>query len=99
MNYITNTNPEIKVKIPHNTVEILKILIKNASNEFDNISSNLQKIIEDNKIDFKDIPEFMHTEEPLDRMVLIILWLITIYFIFNVARFIWGLIHPILEYF
>ena len=59
MNYITNTNPEIKVKIPHNTVEILKILIKNASNEFDNISSNLQKIIEDNKIDFKDIPEFI----------------------------------------
>ena len=30
MNYITNTNPEIKVKIPHNTVEILKILIKNC---------------------------------------------------------------------
>lgn len=59
MNYITNTNPSMKAKLPHNTVEILKILIKNSSNEFDNISSNLQKIIDDNKIDFKDIPEFI----------------------------------------
>ena len=59
MNYITNKNPDMKVNIPHNTVEILKILIKNSSNEFDNISNNLQKIIDDNKIDFKDIPEFI----------------------------------------
>ena len=27
MNYITNKNPDMKVNIPHNTVEILKILI------------------------------------------------------------------------
>ena len=59
MNYITNKNPNINLNIPHNTVEILKILIKNSSNEFDNISNNLQKIIDDNKIDFKDIPEFI----------------------------------------
>lgn len=63
MNYITNTNPTTNVKIPHNTVEILKILIKNSTNEFDNISSNLQKIIDDNKIDFKDIPEFIQLVE------------------------------------
>lgn len=63
MNYITNTNPNMKVNIPHKTVEILKILIKNSSNEFDNISSNLQKIIDDNKIDFKDIPEFIQLVE------------------------------------
>jgi len=63
MNYITNKNPDMKVNIPHNTVEILKILIKNSSNEFDNISSNLQKIIDDNKIDFKDIPEFIQLVE------------------------------------
>ena len=63
MNYITNKNPDIKVNIPHNTVEILKILIKNSLNEFDNISSNLQKIIDDNKIDFKDIPEFIQLVE------------------------------------
>lgn len=63
MNYITNNNPNMKVNIPHNTVEILKILIKNSSNEFDNISSNLQKIIDDNKIDFKDIPEFIELVE------------------------------------
>ena len=59
MNYITNKNPDMKVNIPHNTVEILKILIKNSSNEFDNISNNLQRIIDDDKIDFKDIPEFI----------------------------------------
>jgi hypothetical protein len=63
MNYITNKNPVMNVIIPHNTVEILKILIKNSSNEFDNISSNLQKIIDDNKIDFKDIPEFIQLVE------------------------------------
>ena len=63
MNYITNKNPDMKVNIPHNTVEILKILIKNSSNEFDNISSNLQKIIDDNKIDFKDIPDFIQLVE------------------------------------
>lgn len=63
MNYITNKNLDIKVNIPHNTVEILKILIKNSSDEFDNISSNLQKIIDDNKIDFKDIPEFIQLVE------------------------------------
>lgn len=63
MNYITNKNPTMKVNIPHNTVEILKILIKNSSDEFDNISSNLQKIIDDNKIDFKDIPEFIQLVE------------------------------------
>ena len=63
MNYITNNNPDMKIDIPHNTVEILKILIKNSSNEFDNISSNLQKIIDDNKIDFKDIPEFIQLVE------------------------------------
>lgn len=55
MNYITKKN----LNIPHNTVEILKILIKHSSNEFDNISNKLEKIIEDNKIDFKDIPEFI----------------------------------------
>lgn len=59
MNYITKSNPNMKIDIPHNTVEILKILIKNSTDEFDNISNNLQKIIEDNKIDFKDIPEFI----------------------------------------
>lgn len=61
MNYITNVNPNVNpnVNIPHNTVEILKILIKNSSNEFDNISNNLQRIIDDDKIDFKDIPEFI----------------------------------------
>jgi hypothetical protein len=63
MNYITNKNPDMKVNIPHNTVEILKILIKNSSNEFDNISSSLQKIIDDNKIDFKDIPDFIQLVE------------------------------------
>lgn len=63
MNYITNKNPVMNVIIPHNTVEILKILIKNSLNEFDNISSNLQKIIDDNKIDFKDIPEFIQLVE------------------------------------
>lgn len=63
MNYITNKNPDMKVNIPHNTVEILKILIKNSSNEFDNISSNLQTIIDDNKIDFKDIPDFIQLVE------------------------------------
>lgn len=63
MNYITNKNPDMKINIPHNTVEILKILIKNSSNEFDNISSNLQKIIDDNKIDFKDIPDFIKLVE------------------------------------
>lgn len=63
MNYITNKNPDMKVNIPHNTVEILKILIKNSSNEFDNISSSLQKIIDDNKIDFKDISEFIQLVE------------------------------------
>jgi len=63
MNYITNKNPDMKVNIPHNTVEILKILIKNSSDEFDNISSNLQKIIDDNKIDFKDIPDFIQLVE------------------------------------
>ena len=63
MNYITNKNPDMKVNIPHNTVEILKILIKNSSNEFDNISNNLQKIIDDNKIDFKDIPDFIQLVE------------------------------------
>jgi hypothetical protein len=63
MNYITNKNPTMKVNIPHNTVEILKILIKNSSDEFDIISSNLQKIIDDNKIDFKDIPEFIQLVE------------------------------------
>ena len=63
MNYITNSNPDMKIDIPHNTVEILKILIKHSSNEFDNISSNLQKIIDDNKIDFKDIPEFIQLVE------------------------------------
>lgn len=59
MNYITNNNVTMKINIPHNTVEILKVLIKNSSNEFDNISNSLQKIIEDNKIDFKDIPELI----------------------------------------
>ena len=63
MNYITNKNPDMKVNIPHNTIEILKILIKNSSNEFDNISSSLQKIIDDNKIDFKDIPDFIQLVE------------------------------------
>jgi hypothetical protein len=70
MNYITNKNPDIKVNIPHNTVEILKILIKNSLNEFDNISSNLQKIIDDNKIDFKDIPEFIQLVENIYILII-----------------------------
>ena len=60
MNYITDKNNiNNNIKIPSNTIEIIKILIKNTSNEFDIISKNLQKIIEDNKIDFKDVPEFI----------------------------------------
>jgi len=60
MNYITDkNNNNNNIKIPSNTIEIIKILIKNTSNEFDIISKNLQKIIEDNKIDFKDVPEFI----------------------------------------
>lgn len=70
MNYITKTNPNIKVNMPHNTVEILKILIKNSSNEFDNISNNLQKIIEDNKIDFKDIPELILLVENIYTLII-----------------------------
>jgi hypothetical protein len=69
MNYITNTNLDKKVNIPHNTVEILKILIKNSDDEFDNISSNLQKIIDDNKIDLKDIPEFIELVENIYKLI------------------------------
>lgn len=70
MDYITNTNPNMKVSIPHNTVEIMKILIKNSTNEFDNISSNLEKIINDNKIDFKDIPEFIQLVENIYILII-----------------------------
>ena len=55
MNYITKKD----VKIPQYSIEILKILIKCSSNEFDTITLSLQKIIDDNRIDFKDIPEFI----------------------------------------
>ena len=55
MNYITKKD----VKIPQYSIEILKILIKCSSNEFDTISVSLQKIIDDNRIDFKDVPEFI----------------------------------------
>jgi hypothetical protein len=69
MNYITN-NVDTKIKIPHNTVEILKVLIKNSSNEFDKISVSLQEIIEDNVIDFKDVPALIILIENLYKLIM-----------------------------
>ena len=57
MNYITKI--DCKINIPQYSKEILKILIKHSTNEFEIISINLQKIIDDNRIDFKDVPEFI----------------------------------------
>lgn len=59
MNYITKKDYNKNIKLPQNTIEILKILIINSTNEFELVSNSLQKIIDDNKIDFKDIPEFI----------------------------------------
>ena len=69
MNYITNSNNNIEFQIPHNTVEILKILIKNSTGEFDKISLSLQNVIQDNKIDFNDVPDFIVLIENLYLLI------------------------------
>ena len=47
----------------------------------------------------KDIREFIYTEERLDRVALVVLWLITLALIYHAARFCWYLIKPTLSYF
>lgn len=44
-----------------------------------------------------DINEFINTNEPLDRVVNIVLWSITGFFLFTLGRFAWRLIALIID--
>lgn len=62
---VSHITDNIYVGIPEEVVSTINVIMRDTSNKFENIETILLDIIDDNKIDFNDVPHFIKIIEEI----------------------------------